>query len=300
MADSNSLAVLLNRASNVFSLAGTLGRAFDEEHQGLRQGLLIDPARWNRHAPTFKEFCDALLVLREPMLHPPDGFGPVAEQLLKAACIAKGIRDTIQRYGGRPFGEYLDFFLDLYSVCENGWQAVKKVTKARRLDDPFAFVEAPAAATNAAKGQCEPAESASGDRKPEAEKGTRSKGLTANEMNVRASDYLKKHATDDHVVTVRELADYLKSVNPAGTCSVRTVTNLPAYRAYRDELERRGLVGRKHKPKAVTLSDVEHALGERDLELDKLMEEHCRDYEPSPLDPDPTDRPRRVRVKKQV
>jgi hypothetical protein len=142
MADSSPLAGLLDRAGKVFSLAGKLGRAFYEERQG--QGRQIDPAGWYRHAPEFDEFCAALLNLRDAMQNPPDGFGPVAKPLLEAARIAKGIRDAMQRPDGRTWAAYLEFFPHLNSVCEDGWRAVKEVTKTRRLDDPFAFVDEPA------------------------------------------------------------------------------------------------------------------------------------------------------------
>lgn len=143
MADSSPLAGLLDRAGKVFSLAGNLGRAFHEEHQG--QGRQIDPAGWNRHAPDFDNFCAALLDLRDAMQNPPDGFAPVAESLMEAARIAKGIRDAMQRADCRTWAAYLEFFPHLNSACEDGWRAVKEVTKARRLDDPFAFVDEPAA-----------------------------------------------------------------------------------------------------------------------------------------------------------
>ncbi len=141
MADESPLVGRLDRAGNVFSLAGTLGRAFQEEHQG--QGRQIDPAGWNRHARSFNEFCAALLDLREPMQNPPHGFGPVAQQLFQAAKLAKRIRDTLARDDG--FADYLDYFPDLNTVCQAGWEAVKEITKARRLDDPFAFVDEPTA-----------------------------------------------------------------------------------------------------------------------------------------------------------
>lgn len=141
MADESPLADLLDRAGNVFSLAGDLGRAFHEEHQG--QGRRIDPAGWERHAPMFNEFYAALLDLREAMQNPPDGFSPVAQQLKQAAKLAKGIRDTLARDGG--FADYSDYFPDLNTVFQAGWEAVKQATKARRLDDPFAFLDEPTA-----------------------------------------------------------------------------------------------------------------------------------------------------------
>ena len=132
MVDAPALSGLLDRANNVFMLAGGLGRAFHEEHQ---QGM-IDAAAWNRHAPTFNEFCHALLDLREPIQNPPDGFAPVAEQLKEAARIARAIR----RVKGRAFVDYLEFFPQMNSVAEAGRQAVKQLTKAKRINDPFPFV----------------------------------------------------------------------------------------------------------------------------------------------------------------
>lgn len=141
MADSSPLAGLLDRAGNVFSLAGKLGRAFHEEHQG--QHAQIDAASWKRHAGVFDEFCTKILDLQSSMQNPPDGFASVAEQLLEAAHIAKGIRDTMQRPDGQTWATCLGFFPELNSVCEDGWLAINGVMAARRLDDPFAFVDEP-------------------------------------------------------------------------------------------------------------------------------------------------------------
>jgi hypothetical protein len=143
MADSSPLAGLLDRAGNVFSLAGKLGRAFHEE--GESRAINFDPSIWQHHAPTFNEFCAALLDLRNAMQNPPDGFSPVGERLLQAAKLAKGIRDTLTRDSG--FTKYLDFFPDLNAVFQSGWEAVKEVTKAQQLNDPFAFVDEPMATT---------------------------------------------------------------------------------------------------------------------------------------------------------
>ena len=139
MADSSPLAGLLDRAGNVFSLAGELGRAFSEEHPG--HGRQTGESGWNRHAGTFEEFCTALLDLRDAMQSPPDGFGPVAKSLLAAARIARRIRDTMQRPEGPTWAAYLDFFPSLNSVCQDGLQAVDEVRRSRRLDDPLAFVD---------------------------------------------------------------------------------------------------------------------------------------------------------------
>lgn len=149
MADSSPLAGLLHRAGNVFSLADQLGFAFRQERvsqgEGLRQ---IDPKGWERHQPAFNEYCAAVLDLREAIQNPPDGFAPVAQALLKAAEVAKQIRDAMQTAEGQTWAEYLEYFPNLNSVATLGREAIRVVTKARRLDDPFAFVDQPAARTN--------------------------------------------------------------------------------------------------------------------------------------------------------
>src|SRR5262245_32312384 len=101
MADTSALAALLDRASHVFHLAWQLGRTFQDEHGtdgGFRQ---IDPTSWTRNQPTFNEFCAAIIDMRDAMQNPPEGFGPVAQALLKAASIAKQIRDAMQTAEGR-------------------------------------------------------------------------------------------------------------------------------------------------------------------------------------------------------
>jgi hypothetical protein len=145
MADTSPLAGLLDRASHVFRLAWQLARTFQEERGtggGFRQ---IDPTSWTRNQPTFNEFCAAILDLRDAMQNPPEGFFPVAQALLKAAGIAKQIRDVMQTSDGRTWAAFLDFFPDLNSVAAEGREAIQEVTRARRLDDPFAFVDQAAA-----------------------------------------------------------------------------------------------------------------------------------------------------------
>jgi len=83
MADSSALRDLLDRADNVFSLAGDLGRAFYEEGQS--QATSYDPSKWQRHVPTFDEFRRALTELLDAMDNAPNFFAPVAKQLLEAA-----------------------------------------------------------------------------------------------------------------------------------------------------------------------------------------------------------------------
>lgn len=148
MADTSPLAGLLDRAGKVFLLAWRLGRTFQQERgteDGVRQ---IDPEGWDRHEPAFNEFCAAVLDLRDTMQNPPEGFAPVAQSLLKAAGVAKQIRDAMRMADGRAWASFLDFFPELNSVAASGREAIKEVTKARRLHDPFAFVDQPAKGKN--------------------------------------------------------------------------------------------------------------------------------------------------------
>src|SRR5437868_3014851 len=94
MADSDPLEGLLNRASKVFSLAGKLGSAFHE--QGQLRVIHYDPSIWQRHAPAFNEFWNALLELRDAMQKPPEGFHRVAECLVDAVRIAQAILANVK------------------------------------------------------------------------------------------------------------------------------------------------------------------------------------------------------------
>ncbi|RIK79384.1 MAG: hypothetical protein DCC68_13350 [Planctomycetota bacterium] len=132
-----SLETLLDRAGNVFSLARELAEAFNE--QGQSRAVFYDLSLWQKHAPAFDAFCAALLDLRDAMQNAPDGFAPVADRLLQAAGIAKEIRNKLGRDGG--FTDHLDAAVELKTVFHDGWEAVKQVSKARRRDDPFAFVD---------------------------------------------------------------------------------------------------------------------------------------------------------------
>lgn len=142
MADSSLLVSLLDRAGKVFSLAGELGRAFHAEQQA--QGGQIAPATWNGHAEAINQFFEAILGLREAMQNPPDGFWFAAEILIRAASIAKRMREAMLLWPDECAYEVkLKFVSELKSVCDDGQQEVAKATKDRKLDDPFAFVERP-------------------------------------------------------------------------------------------------------------------------------------------------------------
>jgi hypothetical protein len=161
MADRAPLSDLLDRAGNVFTLAGKLGHAFHEAGQS--RAIFYDPSIWDTHSPTFREFCAKLLELRDVMQNPPDGFACVGERLLEAARIAKAIREDIAResrrnldsWDGQPmatmlgiknpgppaFTAYLEYFPNLNTTCQSGWDAVKEVIKTLKLDDPFGFID---------------------------------------------------------------------------------------------------------------------------------------------------------------
>jgi hypothetical protein len=134
--DSSALSDLLDRANDVFWLAGKLGRDFHDEHQ---QPRYIDPPGWKQHAPTLNEFFEAVLNLREEMQNPPKGFAPVAERLLEAARIARALRNSVTSRGG--FNAHLDLFPELNTVSRGGMDSVNEVRRTLRLDDPFAFVD---------------------------------------------------------------------------------------------------------------------------------------------------------------
>src|SRR5437762_1943537 len=108
MADTSPPAGLSDRAGRVFSPAGQLGRDFQDERKRQGGGLRrVDPHGWDRHQPTFTEFCTAVLELHDGMTNPPAGFAPVAAALMEAARVAKQIRDAMQRPDGRTWAAYL-------------------------------------------------------------------------------------------------------------------------------------------------------------------------------------------------
>jgi hypothetical protein len=145
MAEAAPLASLLDRAGNVFSLAGTLGRAWCEEHKALRPRGQVDPTGWQHYAADFQAFYDSLLDMRDAMQQPPDGFAPVAEQLQHAARIAMAIQDATQSPNRRMWAEYLEFFPDLNTVFHDGWEAIKQANKPQRPANLFNFLKAPQA-----------------------------------------------------------------------------------------------------------------------------------------------------------
>ena len=125
--------------------------------------------------------------------------------------------------------------------------------------------------------------------------------LTSDAFNVLAGTYISEHATKDKKVGIRELASFLRSKNPARTCSTQTVHALPIWRAYEEEWNREH-PKRGKPPTAVSFTArLEATMGEDDRELRRLIKEHDGDMEPSPLEDDPRDEPpRRVYERKRL
>jgi hypothetical protein len=107
--------------------------------------------------------------------------------------------------------------------------------------------------------------------------GTKRNRLTTTEFNPLARAYLEEHATKEHRVKARELANHLKGENPAGTCSLKTIGRLPAWQAYQDALKRSGRKSRKTRPRAVSLTPKLETIVVDDDELQRLTGEQTVD-----------------------
>lgn len=115
----------------------------------------------------------------------------------------------------------------------------------------------------------------------------------ATDFNARALDFLERHKTklrdDPWWYTDRKAA---KEIG----CAASRASTLPAFKAFK---ERRGPrpAGRGKSPHVVSLtSPIEATIGEPDEVLERLKKEQERDFELSPLDDDPPDRPTRVKL----
>ena len=166
----DELSRLLEQASNVFTLAGALGRSFAEVSTS--RVVFYDASIWNARASDFEQFWQSLLQMRDPMRNPPDQFVVVSEQLLKAARIAKEIRQNIRpkaedaKWDGSPmavalgikdtgppqFTAFYECSAALSSVSQSGFDAIRQVSSSNQLDDPFAFVSKSEAASSEVTG----------------------------------------------------------------------------------------------------------------------------------------------------
>jgi hypothetical protein len=131
-------------------------------------------------------------------------------------------------------------------------------------------------------------------QKPESQERNMHRPRTpSEEYNIRAREYLYSNRDREgskNPVTVRELAE-------AVGCSEGKATMLPAWRAL---MEMRKKHARPKKPKAVSLTDnVLATEGKEDEALQRLIEEHEADWEPSPLEEAP-DKAQCVKSYKEV
>jgi hypothetical protein len=149
MADTSPPAGLLDRAGRVFTLAAQLGRTFESEHERRRERFVIGDPGWQSRWQAVTEFCDVVLGMQDAMVHPPADFEPVAEALVATAHLARQIRDSFKTPYAESLAPYLDFWPDLNSVAASGRRAIQEVNKARRPNDPFAFLDHPAAGKEA-------------------------------------------------------------------------------------------------------------------------------------------------------
>ena len=109
--------------------------------------------------------------------------------------------------------------------------------------------------------------------------------ISREEANFRAREALK----NPKLRSVRKLAEAIG-------CSEGLVAQLPAWRAYQEELERCG-EKKVRAPKAVGLTDAVNAnAGQDDPELERLIAEHQADFEESPLVSHARKRRRRSKV----
>lgn len=132
---------LLDRAAQVFAMAGDLGRLIHEERNRQTARHAVDVGGWDRIGPDFERFCSALLELRPTMEHPPTGLGAVVDVLATAAQIAQKVRNVMLTADGRAFAEYLDYFPEFNSIAEAGRRAMAELKPKGKNNDPFSFLD---------------------------------------------------------------------------------------------------------------------------------------------------------------
>jgi hypothetical protein len=117
---------LLFKADCVFRMAGELASAFNVD---VRSGIdFDDPTVWQRHAPNFDAFCQAIVDLSDLIQNPIEDFLAVADVLKKAASIAHKIKQILDRNErwGMTFAYYPAFLTDLVKVSHDGCYAVEE------------------------------------------------------------------------------------------------------------------------------------------------------------------------------
>jgi hypothetical protein len=143
MADTSALAGLLDRAREVFHLAGELGRTFENDHKQVGKKFPSQRSPWPVFESAYNQYAEAVLTLREPMQTPPVGFESVAKVLLEAASIARRIQNSLKTRDGLAFSTFLEFWPELNSTAQQGYHAIERLEKLQRLDDRFAFLDKP-------------------------------------------------------------------------------------------------------------------------------------------------------------
>ncbi|TWU28410.1 hypothetical protein [Bythopirellula polymerisocia] len=138
MADSSPSADLLDRASKVFGMANSLARGFQNENREQVPMLVLDESPREGHRKKISDFIAATLDLRDAIESPPEGFEAVAEQLLKACQLAR-ILPLMDGW------DLLDQWPSLNQIAFDGHIAVTEAVKAKRLEDPWAFLDRPPA-----------------------------------------------------------------------------------------------------------------------------------------------------------
>ena len=133
------LAEALERATNVFGLASSLGYDFRQEHREANGFYGAGgESVCQRHSEKLAEFTKAVQETRLAITKPPAGCETVAIWLRKAAELARGLPQLHD-------WDLLDQWPDLNQIGSEGYQAVKQVRTTLKLDDPFAFLDEPQA-----------------------------------------------------------------------------------------------------------------------------------------------------------
>ncbi|MCO6045913.1 hypothetical protein NG895_18595 [Aeoliella sp. ICT_H6.2] len=135
MADKSPLSKALDQAAEVFDLAYSLGRQFQQEHHLRRLGIIVEgKSLRDQNLEKINEFITATLNARDLIENPPDVFEAIAEQLRKAAQHAR----DFQQLGESSVAEQWD---KLIQIAQDGYLAVEQAIEAMWRDGPRASSE---------------------------------------------------------------------------------------------------------------------------------------------------------------
>lgn len=136
MSDDVATRDALDRARKVFSLAWDLGQKFQQEIDAGGNSLGEQGMPGVRYRTELAEFTAAIVACRDIITQPPEGLSEVSRYLGDAGKIAQSIQGLEHE---EAFGIWA-LFPELNTIGYSGYQAVKAVVEAMRLDDPFAFL----------------------------------------------------------------------------------------------------------------------------------------------------------------